>query len=553
MPAAARLYERVLLALGGLMPAVPIAYLWRFQTPDQVYEDHAFHILAIGVAIAEAGFVSYVTWLCYKSSGERFLRWLTLGLLAFTLVYAPHGFLTPVADHNIWLFLLYGPASRLAMSGCLLVGLLVYGGGAHDAAARRDRRFWYPAIALLLALDGAVAVLACSPYAGLAVTRMSLEIGALVGEGAALLIMLARRIRSPLMDFYLLALCYFALSSLAFLLARPWSHMWWLAHAVFAAGFFLLSYGVARAYQTTRSFGAVYRQEEMMARLTAAKAAAEESLRRLTATQASLVQAEKMAALGRLVAGVAHEINTPVGTILSAVSHLDERTAAARASYAACTFSEDDLLEYFDEAARASRMITVNGRRAADLILSFKQVAVDQTGRPRRRFDLKTYLEEILMSLEPNLRQAGHSAHLSCPPGIEMDSDPGALSQCLTNLVTNSLVHAFDDGQDGSLSISVTQPRPDTVTLTYADTGRGIPPDLQDRVFEPFFTTSRSHGGSGLGLHIAFNAVTGALGGTMRLVSAPGQGAAFILSIPRHLPSAAPGSTPAAAPAGGAA
>lgn len=539
-----RLYERFLLALGALMPLAPILYLRYCQDPALVYEDHGFHIVAIAAAILEAGFVSYVTWRCYLSSRERFLRWLTLGFLSFTVVYAPHGAFTGTAHHNIWFFLLYGPASRLTMAVALLVGLPAYGRGADSADAARDRRFWIPAIAGLLLIDLGVGYVAWSPWAGVTLIR-TLETGALAAELAAIALMVVRRIRSPLMDFHLLALCYFALSSLAFLLARPWNHLWWLAHAIFAAGFFLLSYGVVRAFHTTRSFAAVYSQEEMMARLSAAKIAAEQSLQRLTTAQDFLVRSEKMAALGRLVAGVAHEINTPVGNLLTATSHLRQRTAAAANRYAQGDLDEDALLEYFDQADRASRMIATNGQRAADLIASFKQVAVDQTGRRRRVFDLATYLGEVLMSMAPTLRTSGHQVRFECPSDVIMDTDPGALSQCLTNLITNSILHAYEDGVVGTLSLTVTLPAPDRVVVIYADDGRGIPPDLRERVFEPFFTTARARGGSGLGLHIAFNAVVGALGGTMRLESPPqegpgpgrGKGVRFIITLPRILPS----------------
>lgn len=261
-------------------------------------------------------------------------------------------------------------------------------------------------------------------------------------------------------------------------------------------------------------------------------AEAEEALARLRDAQEQLVQTEKLASLGALVGGVAHEINTPVGIALSCASHLSDATAEIHRLFAADDIGVDDFQRYMDTAADTARLILSNCERAAALIRSFKQVAVDRTTSERRRFDLAATIGETLDSLGPGLRQAGHTVTVSCPAGLMMDTYPGALGQVLTNLVMNSVVHGYDEGVAGRLSIRVDQPDPATVRLVYADDGKGIPDHHRARVFDPFFTTRRGSGGTGLGLHIAHNLVRGSLGGTLTVDSAPGRGTSFTLVMP---------------------
>jgi diguanylate cyclase (GGDEF)-like protein len=281
-------YARLLLAGVALIPAALIGYMFFFQDPSLKFENHAFHVIAIAVATLEGLFVCYVTWCCYRSSGEPLLRWMTLGFLGFTLIYVLHGVFTGLAHRNIWLFLLYGPASRLVMAILLFIALLSL---QHppDAVVRRAKlRPWLTWIGVFLLADLAVAYLANSPIAGIPAVRLSMEGGALVLSSVNVTMILLRRIRSPLMVIFTISVTAFALSSLAFVLARPWNHMWWLAHAIFAAGFFLLSYGVVRAFLTTRSFSTIYSQEEMTARLAEAMARTETVLGELRRTNERL-------------------------------------------------------------------------------------------------------------------------------------------------------------------------------------------------------------------------------------------------------------------------
>ncbi len=283
-----KVYACLLLAGFAFIPAYLISYLYFFQDPTLLFENHAFHIIAITAATLEGLFVTYVTWRCYQSSGEPLLRWMTLGFLGFVLIYAFHGAFTGLAHHNIWLFLLYGPASRLVMSILLLVGMLSYHCPPDAADQRMQPRRWLTWIGLFLLIDLVVAYVANSSIASEPAVRLSLEGGALVLSTLNVAMLLLRRIRSQLMVIFVISVTTFALSSLAFILGRPWNHMWWLAHAIFAAGFFLLSYGVVQAFLTTRSFSTIYTQEELMVRLAEAMEYTENALVELQRTNQEL-------------------------------------------------------------------------------------------------------------------------------------------------------------------------------------------------------------------------------------------------------------------------
>lgn len=263
---------------------------------------------------------------------------------------------------------------------------------------------------------------------------------------------------------------------------------------------------------------------------------AETAFQQLKEAQEVLVRAEKLASLGALVAGVAHEINTPVGIAVSCASHLSDATGKLKARVDGGGLGRTDFQRYLTTAIDTTALILANCERAARLIHSFKQVAVDRASSERRRFGLSAYIQETLVSLQPNLRMGNHSVTVECPVDLEMDGFPGVLSQILTNLVMNSLTHAYDDGQSGRLTITITQPDADTVRLVYTDDGKGIPSDHLSHIFEPFFTTRRGEGGSGLGLHIVHNLAVGPLRGGIAVDSVVGRGTSFTLTFPRHTP-----------------
>lgn len=256
------------------------------------------------------------------------------------------------------------------------------------------------------------------------------------------------------------------------------------------------------------------------------------TLDRLRQTQTDLIEAEKMASLGGLVAGIAHEINTPVGVGVTAISHLRSRTREVLAAIAGGTLKKKDLDAYMATADQSTEIIAANLTRASDLIRSFKQVAVDQSSLEVREVGLLDYADEVLLSLRPHLKRTSHTVVVEGDRDLRLATHPGALSQVLTNLVMNSLIHAYEpDGPPGTLRIAVERDG-DRVVLTYSDDGKGMDEATRSRIFEPFFTTRRGDGGSGLGMHIVYNQVTGTLGGTIACDSEPGRGTRFVITLP---------------------
>ena len=267
-----------------------------------------------------------------------------------------------------------------------------------------------------------------------------------------------------------------------------------------------------------------------------ARIRAEEALDTLLSTQKSLVQAEKMASLGALVAGIAHEVNTPVGVSVTGVSHLAETIARLRGLASQGELRRTQFETFMSEMAELSDLVLGNLHKAARLINAFKQVAADRSADERCRFNLHLCLENLVASLRPCWQSAGHTVTVACPDDLELESFPGTLDQILTNLVVNSVTHAYEPGQSGHIAIEARALDAETIEIVYADDGRGIPEDLINRVFDPFFTTRRHTGSTGLGLHIVFNLVTTRLRGTLRLESADRPGVRFTLNLPKTAP-----------------
>jgi signal transduction histidine kinase len=269
--------------------------------------------------------------------------------------------------------------------------------------------------------------------------------------------------------------------------------------------------------------------------LRGAKERADTALADLRNTQQSLIQAEKLASLGQLVAGVAHEINTPVGVAMTTSTAVQSEVEGLRQKLESGRLMKSDMTRTVERLTEGARLTFVNLNRAADLVYSFKQIAADQASGERRRFELKGWLHELLTSLGPMLRRAGHEMKVECPEDITIDSYPGALVQVITNLISNARDHAFPDGRTGHLALKVSRLRGDHVRIAFSDDGVGIPPEHMPKVFDPFYTTGRDRGSTGLGLHIIYNLVTGTLGGRIHLDSRPGAGTTVVIEIPMSL------------------
>lgn len=260
------------------------------------------------------------------------------------------------------------------------------------------------------------------------------------------------------------------------------------------------------------------------------RCAQDEALDALQRARQRMTEAEKMAALGCLVAGVAHEINTPVGVGVTAASSLQGAASHLARLYRQGKMKKADLERFLDEAEETSQMILENLARAADLIHSFKQVAVDQSSEAKREFNVKTYLHEIMTSLTPTLKTTALRCDIECLEDIQMLSYPGAFSQIVSNLIMNAIMHAYEPGQAGVLTIRVAQDD-QRVKLWFVDDGKGIAPENLGKIYEPFFTTRRGSGGSGLGLGIVRKLVEHNLQGDIACHSEIGKGTMFEITM----------------------
>lgn len=267
-----------------------------------------------------------------------------------------------------------------------------------------------------------------------------------------------------------------------------------------------------------------------------ARDAAEAALQHLKETQNSLIEAEKLAALGRLVAGVAHEVNNPVGISLTVASSLERKAAMFADEVARGDLRRSSLNEFVETSRSAASQLVGNLNRAAELIQSFKQVAADRSYSDQRTFNLADLTDQVVMSLRPGIRKQNLMLAVDCQPDLIMNSYPGPYGQVLTNLFLNSVAHAFPGGVAGEVHVTIREHGDDHVEILFSDNGIGMSPDIRRRAFDPFFTTRRSEGGTGLGLHIVYSIVTSRLGGQIQLQSEPNEGTRVKMILPRVAP-----------------
>ncbi len=287
-------------------------------------------------------------------------------------------------------------------------------------------------------------------------------------------------------------------------------------------------------YNIGTNLGRVIERQRAAEKIVKANMELKETMENLRQAQGQLVESEKMASLGGLVAGIAHEINTPVGIGVTAASLLEDKTRLFLTLYQQGQMKRSDLEKFLDISTQSSQMILSNLNRASELIHSFKQVAVDRSSEEKRIFSITEYLDEILLSLRPKLKKTAHKITIDCPADLKPNSYPGAFAQIITNLVLNSLIHAYDKEEQGQLTLEI-KTVGDELHLRYSDDGRGIKKEHLGQIFDPFFTTKRGQGGSGLGMHLVYNLVTQKLRGSIKCDSVPGAGTTFYIRIPLTL------------------
>ncbi|WP_190241991.1 sensor histidine kinase [Bradyrhizobium algeriense] len=288
---------------------------------------------------------------------------------------------------------------------------------------------------------------------------------------------------------------------------------------------------MARAVDVFRENAIAKRKTED--ELRASKERAESALLELNTAQQNLIDAERLAALGGLVAGVAHEVNNPIGISLTVASSFARRAEMFEQELRTEPLRRSKLDEFVKSSRDAAGQLVANLHRAGELIQSFKQVAVDRSHAERRQFNLSEATDQIVASLKPVLKKAAITLSVDVPEGLFIDGYPGSYGQILTNLFLNAANHAFADGRSGAITISARARGSDDVEIIFADNGAGMTPDVQRQAFDPFFTTRRNEGGTGLGLHIVYNLVTQQLGGRMMLESRLGQGTTFRIIMPK--------------------
>lgn len=275
------------------------------------------------------------------------------------------------------------------------------------------------------------------------------------------------------------------------------------------------------------------RVQERTANLQDAVDELHNTLTDLRNTQGQLIESEKLSSLGGMVAGVAHEINTPLGLCITTHSFISDALKNIRTDFDAGKMSKNDFVGFIQLLDESIDILSKNLQRAADLVKSFKHISEDQAGEARRKFNLDEYLQEILATLRPKLKSTRHKVSIHCAEGIEINSYPGALSQVLTNLIMNSLLHGFEDIDAGCIDIEVTETE-DKAEILYIDDGKGLSAEGKMKIFEPFYTTKRGTGGTGLGMHLVYNLVAQKLGGHISIQES-NKGCAFLIQIAKEV------------------
>ena len=246
-----------------------------------------------------------------------------------------------------------------------------------------------------------------------------------------------------------------------------------------------------------------------------------------------MVEREKMASLGELVAGVAHEVNTPIGVGITANSYLASELSLLQKKYQSGELTEPYLQEFLNLATESVGITQTNLKRAASLVNSFKQVAVDQSNTKARLIYLKRHMDDVILSLNPQLKLSNHTVVVDCPAELTCNVDAGALSQVVSNLVTNSIIHGFEGMEVGHISIGISLQN-ETIKFTYTDNGVGMAPAQLSKIFEPFYTTKRGQGACGLGAHIIYNQVNQNLGGQVRVSNSEDGGILYEIDFPQN-------------------
>ncbi len=487
-----------LLTMLVLSPSALTLYLYQQGGTQQVVVAPDFHVIAILIAVGFSGFVSLMTLRSYQRTGKAFERWLLLGMVGFTVIYAPHGLLTNHAHDNVWLFILYGPSSRLVMSACFFAAVLQYG----KLAPIPKKPQIIGTIAgwglFYLAVLAGTAYLATSPIAGERYVRWSLEILAIGFELGALVLLAVRKLSNSMMMTFGVTLVLFAQSGVAFLYAPVWSHSWWYAHIIFAAGFGLLSYQVALIYRFTGSFEDIFSQEELLVKLRVANENYQRSNRELS----------------NFAHMVSHDLQAPLRRMSSFIDLLLEEL-------------EPEKVKKLDDYVS---IIQKNSEQMRALITSILELSeVNQSKLELKKVDLNVLVGEVLDLFSKDLRDLGATCTVDHLPTVSGDAT--LLFQVFQNLVQNAIKYR---NRQRDLRIEIRAAADgDFWRIDVKDNGMGFDMKLKDTVFKML---GRLHGedisGTGAGLAICTK-ILERHGGQIDAVATPDQGATFQVYLPR--------------------
>lgn len=299
---------------------------------------------------------------------------------------------------------------------------------------------------------------------------------------------------------------------------------------------------VSRISDSERMKGELAERKRRETELEAVKSQLERANKELTdamvdlkMTQSRLIQSERMAALGEVTASLAHEINTPLGLGVSGASHLTDELNKFKKLYKAKEIPKSEFEDFLNVGIDISELIISNLRKSYHLVKSFKQVAVDQVSETKRLFKVKEYTEQVLMSMGNIISKSGHVITIDCEDSLEINGYAGAYSQLITNLILNSIMHGFDKGVSGNINLKFTK-QSEMILFIFSDDGRGIPEDIQSKIYEPFYTTKPNEGGTGLGMHIIYKVVTEQFNGSIDCVSETSKGTTFYIELAENRP-----------------
>ena len=528
----AKTYQGLALAVGASLPIIAAAYVAAFVDPSLKLKSAAVHEFAIAVATVLSLFISAVAYQNYKASGEPFLRFVTLGFLGFTIIYAPHGILTRLADHNLVLFLIFGPVSRL-VTALYFLAALVYRKREPDAAAQRTAwRTWLPHILLFVAIDFAIVLTASNIELGIVHIR-AIEFLAL-GIFVLSLVLAVFGARTALIWFHVVALFLFAQASIVFLSSKPWNHLWWLAHATFAAGFVVLGYALMHAYQTTRSFNRVYSVAQLHERLLARTEALERSNQQLQTeiTERTLAEEniKKLNEKLELNASDLLAINAELEAFSYSVSH--DLRAPLRSVDGFSKLLLEGYGDKLDEEAKGYlQRVRAAAQRMGQLIDDMLKLSrVNRAELNIESADLARLAEDIAQALRK--RNPERQVELIVAPGLRAQGDPPLLCIVLENLLENAW--KFTAKRAGARIEFGTAAGADGQPYFFVrDNGAGFNMAYADKLFRPFQRLHHEQEFSGTGIGLAtVQRVIARHGGRVWAEGTEDEGATFYFTLP---------------------